>query len=283
MADLPRTEDWHIPGSDDQPIYGTTHLPADTVEPRGVALLCHGFKGYKDYGFFPALADRLAGEAVIAHRFNFSHSGMTPRTQTFERPDLFEKDTWSKQREDVLTVSRTVASGALVGAGLNQLWFGHSRGGVSVLLACDRAEDQPAALITAAAPDAAVRFTDEQRRTLREQGRLPTPSNRTGQTLHIGLGWLEEVEADPDAFDPLKAAARVDLPWLILHGDADATVPPEAAKHLADAAGGRAALSLLPGANHVFGGRNPMPRDASPAPTTEAFFDAVVRFARETW
>ena len=53
-------------------------------------LIAHGFKGYKDYGMFPRLARVAAETGFVAHRFNFSHSGMTDRIATFEHPDLFD-------------------------------------------------------------------------------------------------------------------------------------------------------------------------------------------------
>jgi hypothetical protein len=80
--------DWSLPGSDNELIFGTSHLPAAGRTPVGVVLLCHGFKGYKDYGFFPHLASSLARDGFIAHRFNFSHSGVTPIYETFARIDL---------------------------------------------------------------------------------------------------------------------------------------------------------------------------------------------------
>ena len=92
-------ESWTIDGSDGEPIRGDVHA-ASIAPPRGVFLIAHGFKGYKDYGMFPVLAREFAAAGFIAHRFNFSHSGMTNNIATFERPDLFEKDTWNRQVYD---------------------------------------------------------------------------------------------------------------------------------------------------------------------------------------
>lgn len=49
--------------------------------------------------------------------------------------------------------------------------------------------------------------------------------------------------------DPVEDAAAVQVPSLVLHGDADPTVPVEAARELADAL--KAKLVLVPGAGHV--------------------------------
>lgn len=271
--------DWTRPGADDQPIFGNTHTPDG--EPVGVLLICHGFKGYKDYGFFPRLADAAAGRGLIAHRFNFSHSGMTPRTETFERPDLFEQDTWMKQVRDLHTVAAAVASGKLAGQGLPGVWFGHSRGGVAVLLAASGTEPAPVGVVTAAAPDKACNLEQEQQRLLKKLGRMPSPSGRTGQELYVGRRWLEEIEADPDAHDPCRAIAALPCPALILHGDADPTVDPSAARRLADAAPGRATLRLIPEASHTFNAPNPLPPTAPLPEATRTMIELTCDFAVE--
>ena len=56
------TTQWTLPGADGQPILGNTHVPDDSrgAPPAGVLIVAHGFKGYKDYGFFPRLAQSAA-------------------------------------------------------------------------------------------------------------------------------------------------------------------------------------------------------------------------------
>src|SRR5262245_57909745 len=148
---------WSIPGAEGQPILGDTHRPPPSPSARGVILVLHGFKGYKDYGMFPRLATECAAAGFIAHRFNFSYSGMTNRIEMFERPDLFERDTWNKQVFDLRSVIESMGRGQIEGRGLPYVIFGHSRGGVTALLTAGRFADdpdfvQPAGIVTAAAP-----------------------------------------------------------------------------------------------------------------------------------
>lgn len=280
---------WNIPGSDGQPILGNTHVPANTTTPRGMVVICHGFKGYKDYGFIPQLAQRLAEAGFIALRFNFSHSGMTEKIDTFERPDLFERDTWGKQIADLNIVADAAARGLVPGcersSALPQIWFGHSRGGVTALLAASRAyadahssTNKPLAIITAAAPAGACHLDDQQKQQLREDGRLPSPSGRTGQLLYIGKAWLAEMEASPRDFDPYLAASRLKCPRLIVHGDADDTVPVAAAHAYRDTPEQLGELCIIEQATHTFNAPNPLPTDQPPPPQTSRLFDAVIDF-----
>ncbi len=275
---------WSLPGADGQTIIGDTHIPDG--ESAGVLIVCHGFKGYKDYGFFPYLAQRAAGSGLIAHRFNFSHSGMTNDVDTFARPDLFELDTWGKQMHDLQAVAVAVCDGSLAGAGLPVTWFGHSRGGVTLTLTagelCARGDPlAPDRIAPVAAPDTCCHLPDEFIALLREQGYLESPSSRTGQTLRIGLPWLDEIESDPKRFDPLRAIRHVTCPMLIVHGTNDATVSVESAQLLARAAGDHADLQIIDGASHTFNCPNPLEESAAPPAETVRMVEMVCAFARE--
>ncbi|MFK7789545.1 MAG: alpha/beta hydrolase family protein [Phycisphaeraceae bacterium] len=274
-----RVTDWTIPGSDDQPIYGNTHWPSDGGEVIGALICCHGFKGYKDYGFFPLLCDHAARRGLGAIRFNFSHSGMTNTTDTFERAELFEKDRWGRQITDL----RAVFEDAAPMLALPRVVFGHSRGGVtSTLFAGHDIPSQLAGLITAAAPDYACKMDDLVRDQLRAEGRLLSPSGRTGQKLYVGLDWLEEIERDPELYDPVLAAAQIKCPMLILHGDEDETVPLDCATSLHKAAMPHGELAIIEGGNHVFNCPNPLPSDTSldTCPTqTRELIEKTIEFA----
>lgn len=285
MSDI---QDWSIPGADGQEVLGTSHSPDAGQPARAVVLLCHGFKGYKDYGFFPLLAESLAGEGFIAHRFNFSHSGMTNQTEKFERPELFERDTWGRQIADIRAVAKALRRAELPGGGfdLPLVWFGHSRGGVAVLLAAWRSlswdrERRPAGLVVASAPASGYGLGEQALATLRQRGSIESPSSRTGQVLRVGKGWVDEIDARPTDFDPVNAIYKTQCPVLLVHGSADATVPVTAVRTLS---GGvdkeRVRVHIIQGGSHTFNAPNPMPLDADPPAQAAELIGQVVGFAR---
>lgn len=281
------TNDWSLAGAEGQAILGCTHQPPAGTRTRGTLIISHGFKGYMDYGLFPMLAEQAAAQGMVVHRFNFSHSGMTRNTETFERDDLFEKDTWSKQVQDLQTVADAAAAGKIAGSGLPQVWFGHSRGGVTTLLAAARAFAQsttvPVGVVTAAAPATACSMDEDQKQMLRTAGRVASPSSRTGQTLYVGKTWLTEIDQNPADYDPVKAAAGIACPLLIIHGTNDQTVAPAAAQQLAAAAGPRAQLQMIEGASHTFDAPNPLPTTSKPPAATQQLIDLTCRFALECY
>jgi uncharacterized protein len=277
---------WSIPGSDGEPIVGDTHIPAGDA--LGVIVIAHGFKGYKDYGMVPRLAERFADAGFVAHRFNFSHSGMTRRVETFERPDLFERDTFSRQVFDLRKVIAAAHAGDVPVslAGRPLVLFGHSRGGVTALLAAVRHADddslpQPAGIITAAAPAQCNSLSGEEAQRLLRDDHLESPSSRTGQMLRIGRDWLREQIDDPAGHDLAALASRIRCPLLIVHGEDDPTVPATAAHEIAAHVRAGARVLIVPGADHVFNAPNPLPADAPASPQLEALISAATTFARE--
>src|SRR5438552_3847511 len=55
---------------------------------------CHGFNGFKDWGGFPFMMERLAAEGFFAVSFNFSHNGVSKTSpMEFSRLDLFAENT----------------------------------------------------------------------------------------------------------------------------------------------------------------------------------------------
>ncbi|MHC5023580.1 MAG: alpha/beta hydrolase [Planctomycetota bacterium] len=272
---------WSIPGSGGEPILGNTHEPA--AAPRGVVVIAHGFKGYKDYGMFPRIAASCADAGFIAHRFNFSHSGMTNDLATFARPDLFERDTWNRQVEDLRTVVERVHDGTLAGNGLPLVVFGHSRGGVSALLLAGRlaADDTLAPLAgvaTAAAPSRCLALLEDDIRRLQEQGYLESPSSRTGQVLRVGRAWLQEQLDEPERHDLHALVGRIRCPLLVIHGTDDPTVPVACASELEQVATAPVRVLRIEGANHVFNTPNPLPADEPSSPELQQLLDALCEF-----
>lgn len=274
--------EWTIKGSEGLDLLGKTDTPAG--KPSAVAIIVHGFKGYMDYGFFPTLARRVAGEGVIAHRFNLAHSGMTRNTKTFERPDLFARDTWRYQVQDIMCVVRAIRARTLAGADLPLVLIGHSRGGVACLLtAALHAQDlrELRGVATINAPASCCTLTDQQRQTLLREGSIESPSARTGQSLTINKRWLQDQLDHPDEHDLLALAGRIRPRVLLIHGDDDHTVEPRAALAIADALPRPTEPVFIQGADHVLNTPNPWPPENDPPPQLGEALNWLASFLRE--
>lgn len=221
-------------------------------EIRPVVAICHGFKGFKDWGFFPKLAERLAVAGFTAVSFNFSGSGVADGDQ------FTEVERWRRQRltTDLADIGIVLDYFAEQGA----TWFalvGHSRGGgLATLHAAGDARVR--SLVTWAAIDDFLRWPEEEVARWRREGQIDIVNQRTGEVLTIGRDALDDIDANRDRLDVLAAAAKVKVPWLIVQGGADPVVPAAIARRLKEASGSpRTELLEIPGADHGFGIKHP--------------------------
>ena len=236
-------------------------------------VLCHGFKGFKDWGFFPPVADRLARAGYVVVSWNASGSGVDDSGE-FVWPERFAANTFSAELSDLESVLGALDGGALDVVKPSTIGLvGHSRGGGLAILAASRSE-RVASLVTWAAISTPHRWSVEMRRRWREAGFLEITNQRTGQVIKALPDVLDDLERNSDLLDIGSAADRVKCPWIVIHGAVDETVKLKEAEELASRAS-RPALRVVPRTGHTFGAVHPF-QGMTPALTE--VFDATVEF-----
>lgn len=242
------------------PIRGDVRRPA-SGRARGVILVAHGFKGFKDWGFFPYLGRRLAESGWASVTFNFSGNGIGDNPSEFTALDRFRRNTLTLELDDMRRVLEAARAGQLSGlaaddAGRVSL-LGHSRGAVvSFCLAAGHPEVERV-IAWAGVGLLGERFPEEVRRQWRQEGALKVVNSRTGQVMEMGLEALDDLEAHLIDYSPLTVAPALKQPVLLVHGGQDPTVPVAEAEAVRRAAGGRPRLHVIPGAGHTFGAVQP--------------------------
>ncbi len=212
---------------------GVLHLPAGKANSSGV-ILCHGMESSKESLKFVHLGESLSGAGFTVLRFDFTGAG--------ESAGEFESITCTRQVEDL-----EAAHELLRGRGLAEVAvIGSSMGGTTALMYAGGAENV-AALVTLAAPfdPRALLERDFPPKAValwRDQGFIEFNGRR------LRTDFLEEALA----IDVASAVARITCPVLVIHGDADPTVPAAQAVALHDALPGEKELCILPGADHRF-------------------------------
>ncbi len=223
-----------IPTDDSHPIRGDLYLP-QAGTPVAIVLLCHGFKGYKTWGFLPYVAERLRGAGLAALSLDMSHNGTFPMRggapvsgagSIYVRPDLFERNTLRREYHDLSSAIGFVAAGGLpvplplpLPIGL----FGHSRGGVAAILnAIEQPEVQ--AICTWSTTDDPDFFTSEQKTAWRRDGKYSFVVSTDGTQLGMGLGYLDDLEERHDVYFLRERVKELRIPHLIVHGKADIVV-----------------------------------------------------------
>ncbi|MDH4036178.1 MAG: prolyl oligopeptidase family serine peptidase [Candidatus Krumholzibacteria bacterium] len=227
-----------IPTLDTHPVIADWYpaLTRDGEPSPHLVIMCHGFKGYRRWGFIPLVALRLQDEGFGALVMDFSHNGRVPEDgqarlsldATFVAPALFRNNTIARELDDLSAVIAWVrgAGPSALGIPVNPriaLW-GHSRGG---LVAAVKALEDPsiAALATWSALAHPQHYTERQKKLWRDRGELVFTDYATGTSLALGLELLEDMEKNRDRYAVGERAEELTTPHLVVHGEHDPTVP----------------------------------------------------------
>lgn len=249
----PTKTSFQLTGADGGPLRGDVCRSKDT---RAAVVVCHGFKGFKDWGFYPVVTDRLARAGFAVVSFNYSGSGVGEDRLTFSEPERFGHGTYTNHLRDLDVVLHALRAGSLGFRPTSLGLLGHSMGGGIAVL---RAGADPAVevLVTWAATARFGRlWRSDQVEEWRRTGKIDVTNQRTGQILPLYTDMLEDWENNRTALDVLAAAGRVRVPWLIVHGAADESVPASDAQDLLARASSARTL-VVEGTGHTFGIAHP--------------------------
>jgi uncharacterized protein len=239
---------------------------------RPAVLVLHGFKGFKDWGMFPPLSQRLAQAGFVAVSPNLSGSGVDD-AGNFSYAERFGHNTFSAELDDVRLILDELTAGRLGVLPPSTVGIvGHSRGGGIAVLQAAR-DPRIRALVTWAAISHVIRWPDPERRSWRAAGRIEIQNARTGQILPLYTDVLDDLERNASALDIESAAHEIAIPWLLIHGTEDESVRFAEAERLHARTSAGARLLPIPGAGHTFGAVHPW---RASTPELDSVFDATL-------
>ena len=251
-----------------------------------VIILLHGFKGFKDWGFFPDLATSLAYSDYVTITLNFSRNGIGSDGKTFSNLEAFAQNTISHELEDVQTVLQAIKQGKIDNHVINPEsigLFGHSRGGAVALLTALQHEDDIGAVVTWAAVGNLLRYSNEEIQQWQQTGYLEVLNQRTGQVMRVNKTYLEDLQQNKDKFDLYRRVEDLEIPTLFIHGTDDPTVSHQESEILHRNCGAYSKrLELIEGADHTFGIKHPFEKSSQAysiaKDLTESWFDRHLKF-----
>lgn len=247
-------ESFEVPSRDGLSIRGEVYSPD---KPVGSVIICHGFKGFARWAFFPYIAQELARKNLTAVTFDFSGSGIGADRESFTEPEAFATNTFTRELEDLDILVDYLRRRKIIGSKFGL--FGHSRGGGTAIIYSAAADSDVNALVTWAAISYPNRWSEEDVKVWRGRGYAEVTNSRTGQLMRLGTDLLDDVELHgSNKLNIQAAAAKIRVPWLIIHGTADETVPSREAERLHAASAGRSTLRLIERANHGFDAKHPL-------------------------
>ena len=189
-------------------------------------ILVHGFKGFKDWGFFPYTGEYFSKNGFFVLSFNFSHNGVGEILTEFTELDKFAENTLSLEQSElneIITAYCNGFFGQISDKGIGLL--GHSRGGAVALL-CANDRDEAKAVSTWSAVSNFNRYTERQKSEWKKNGYFEIINSRTKQVMRLNDSLLEDIELNKnDGLNIENAVRKLNKQLLIAQGEIDLTVP----------------------------------------------------------
>tara|TARA_R110002167_G_scaffold105401_1_gene271082 strand:+ start:4152 stop:4988 length:837 start_codon:yes stop_codon:yes gene_type:complete len=236
--------------------------------PKPIIIFCHGYKGFKDWGAWNLMAFAFAEAGFYFMKFNFSYNGGTVN-QPIDFPDLkaFGNNNYILELDDLNSVMDWVSSNKEIKKEAdikNTTLLGHSRGGGIVSI---KAEEDPRiknVISLAGVSDFKARFPKGKNFDLwKKNGVYYVENGRTKQQMPHYFQFYTNFIENEKRLTIKRAIRNINIPHLIIHGDADTSVSIEEAKILHQW-NPNSKLEVIKGANHVFGTHQPWEEDEIP-------------------
>lgn len=237
-------------------------------------VLMHGFKGFKDWGFFPYICETLNSIGIATLKFNFSHNGVGEDLVNFTELDKFKKNTFSQEVSDLQCVFDFITqnrNNEFSSVDFDQIsLFGHSRGAFSVIVG---GLDLPIyKAISFAGISSFPSIPKDVEHKWRNDGERLVENKRTNQMMPLGVYLLDELLEKKGYLE--SCARKFSSPLLILHGAKDITVPVDSAKLMNKLVVG-SRIEVIETGDHVFNIKHPFNKSTSELDKT---LDLIIDF-----
>ena len=189
-------------------------------------IFVHGFKGFKDWGFWPYIGNYFAKNRFFVITFNFSHNGIGEGKTEFNELDKFAENTFSLELDELNEVIDAYSGNYFGGKSNSKIGLaGHSRGGGLSLLAAEKRSEIGAVALWASVANF-DRYGKKQKNEWRKNGVFEVLNTRTNQMMKLNSSLLEDLEKNKNGILNLEnAAKKLNKHLLILHGEQDLAVP----------------------------------------------------------
>jgi pimeloyl-ACP methyl ester carboxylesterase len=256
---------------------GDVHTYESAGAGQPVLLFCHGFKGFKDWGSFPYVAEELAKRGITTIRFNFSCNGVGESLTEFDELEKFGRNTYAREVADLTVLTDWLATGKLplpAYVDKAQLFVvGHSKGGGDAIL-FGAGNPQIKGIITWNGIADVNLFDDKLRQQIEENGVGYIPNARTGQDMPITRAVIEDVDNHRHEYDLLEKVSKMEQPLCIIQGREDFVRLVKGAERLHQAAR-NSELHWVEAGDHTFNTRHPF---SGTSPQLEEAIELTARF-----
>ncbi|TRO67441.1 alpha/beta hydrolase family protein [Christiangramia sabulilitoris] len=250
-----------IEGKHNKPIVADL-IFKDDGKPKPIVIFTHGYKGFKDWGAWEVMGEKIAEAGFMFVKFNFSHNGTDPENLTeFRDIEAFGDNNFIIELDDLQSVLDWILMPDFKFA--QQIkpdeisLIGHSRGGGIVLIKAAEEKRITKIITLASVSDYGSRFPEgKELEAWEKKGVRYILNTRTGRKLPHHYQFYKSYKENKERLNIKKAAKKLQIPHLIAHGSSDTSVSIGEAGNLFEWSPAPKLL-LVENADHVFGISHP--------------------------
>ncbi len=248
--------------------------------PKPIIIFSHGFKGFKNWGHWDLVAKEFAKCGYLFVKFNFSHNGTTPaHPEDFVDLEAFGNNNFSIELDDLGCVIEWILddnnTSLIQKTDKDNIFLiGHSRGGGTTILKANEDKRVKKIVTWASVSEFGVHWTKEVMEQWKKNGVIYIENARTKQQMPLYYQLIQDHQNNIDRLHIPGAAKNLKIPFLIIHGEKDISVPIKEAENL-NSWSKTASLIKVPEANHTFGGVHPYERKELPEQTQIAINHSI--------
>jgi dienelactone hydrolase len=264
---------WFV-GSNSRKSALTIYIDAK-IKKQPLLLFVHGFKGFKDWGHFPLICEKIADKGIAIIAFNFTHNGGT-EVNSIDFPDLeaFSQNSYSKEVKDVGCLYDWIKSykkDYFSNIDFEKISIlGHSRGGGIALLASHKYSFIQKVITWAAVADFEERLPPKDQLVEWEKSGIHIIKNgRTKQEMPMRYEFVEDLINNALELKIENAVKNMTKPLLLIHGEEDETVDRKDAERIHQWSSS-STLLMIKACNHTFNGKHPWNSLELPLATIQA-------------
>lgn len=231
----------------------------EKLETSACIIFVHGFKGFKDWGFGPYLAEYLCKKNFCVVTFNFSHNGIGENLTEFTELNKFAENTFSLEVSELSEIIDAYKNGFFGKTKNKSLGFlGHSRGGGISLLTARKKNEIKAVAVWSSVSDF-NRYSDRQKEQWRKKGVFEVLNSRTKQVMRLNASLLDDLERNKQgSLNIEKAVKELNKPLFIAHGEQDLAVSVKEAETIYNWSDKNISeLFIIPSTGHTIGAKHP--------------------------
>lgn len=234
----------------------------DCQIPQGAQALIvfmHGYKGFKDWGAWNLMVEKLLEHNIACLKFNASHNGGTiDNLIDFDDLEAFALNRYSYEVND-LSIMIDEAHRLLhdeCQLDIPLFVMGHSRGGGIAILEGSKNDKVDGVISLAGISDIGSRFpSGEALQQWKRKGVMFVSNARTNQEMPHYFSFYEDFLQNEQDLSIEAAAEKLKKPFVQIHGDMDLAVSISEGLQIAKWTNTR--IKIIKGGDHTFGAKHP--------------------------